>query len=298
MPVLKFRVLMLGVMLTLLLLMACSADPAPDDGGPRLLRDSTLAPTTPAATRILSVTPPRAVTLGSTNEVLSPLEDITVQADFVLVTPTLPPSKTPTTTPTITPTQTVSPTPSVTVTATATLPTFPTSIVQPVTAVISAPINQVCDTAWFFEPRPASCPLAAPTAAAGVFQTFQNGYMIWVGSQDAIYVMYNDYSRPRWEVYRDQFDQGMIEDDPAYANAPVPNTWQPRRGFGMLWRGNEVVRNRIGWAIDELEIPFSVQVQTAGDGTFFVSDAQNHVFGLTPGGVDWVRYAGYAGFNN
>ena len=298
MPKLIFRNPITAIMLLLIVLVGCSADPAPDDSGPRLLRDSTLAATTPVATRVLSVTPQRAVTLGSTNEALSPLEDITVEADFVLVTPTLPPSKTPTTTPTITPTQTVSPTPTVTVTATATLPTFPTSIVQPVTAVIAAPINQVCDTAWFFEPRPANCPLAAPTASAGVFQTFQNGYMIWVGSQDAIYVMYNDFTQPRWEVYRDQFDQGMIEDDPAYADSPFPNTWQPRRGFGMLWRNDEAVRNRIGWGTDELEIPFSVQVQTAGDGTFFVSDARNQVFGLTPGGVDWIRYAGYAGFGN
>ena len=265
--------------------------------GPQLVQDVTLMPTTPASTRVLSATPERTViaTLAPpTNEVLSPLQERTVDADFVLVTPTLPPSKTPTQTPTITQTPTYTPTPTVTVTATATLPQFPTSVIIPITAVIPNPLPQVCQSIWFFaDPRPPSCPVSQPLVGQGVFQTFQNGYMIWVGVQDAVYVFYTDTNSPRWEVYRDEFDQGMQEDDPAYNNAPSGNLWQPRRGFGMLWRGNAYVRDRIGWATEVLERPYSVTVQNSTDGTLFISDPTGGVFSVLPGGQIWQRYAGF-----
>ncbi len=276
-----------------LIITACGARDAQVDTGPRLVEDSTLQPTSVLPTRILSPTPELTV-VPVTNEVLSPLQQVTVNADFVLVTPTLPPSKTPTQTPTITPTVTQTPTPTVTVTATATFPQFPTSVVLPVTAVVAQPIPEVCFSTWFFaEPRPAGCPLSVPSTSAGVYQSFQNGYMIWVGLQDAIYVFYNDTRLPRWEVYRDQFEEGMAEDDPSFNNAPTANLWQPRRGFGMLWRANTTVRDRIGWGTIPLEIPYSVQVQNATDGTIFLSDPDGGVFSALPGGQTWQRYSGF-----
>jgi hypothetical protein len=274
-------------------LVACTPEANNGDAGLRLVQDVTLAPTTPAPTRVLSATPPPVVT----SELISPLEVVTLQADFVLVTPTLPPSKTPTQTPTITQTPTQTPTPTVTVTATATAPVFPTSFIVPVTAVISLPLPQVCDSTWFFiQPRPANCPLNAPLASQGVFQQFQNGYMVWVQQQDAVYVLYNDPVLPRWQAFNDQFNEGMAEDDPAFANAPLPGTWQPRRGFGMLWRANSVVRQRIGWAVEQWERPYSVRTQTASDGAIFVSEPGGGVFSLIPGGTGWERYSSYSGF--
>ena len=264
----------------------------------------TITPTKPMPTRFITAThtpqntPQPSPTEGvPASELLSPLEVITVEADFVLITPTLPPSKTPTETPTFTLTPTVTPTPSITVTATATMQAFPTSIVIPVTAPVAQPLPQICDSTWFFiEPRPASCPLSPPMSGQGVFQRFENGYMVWVGMQRAIYVMYNDAGSPRWEVYRDQFNEGMAEDSPDYANPPRAGVWQPRRGFGMLWRDNAAVRQRIGWAIDEWEMPFSVQNQTAPEGTLFISDALGGVFSLLPGGTSWTRHSGFGGF--
>ncbi|MEQ8677567.1 MAG: hypothetical protein RLP44_13780 [Aggregatilineales bacterium] len=280
--------------LLLLMLSACGTrEPQVSVGGPRLLGDVTLEPTSVLPTRILSPTPERTFA-PATNEVLSPLQQVTVDADFVLVTPTLPPSKTPTQTPTITPTQTYTPTPTITITATATFPQFPTSVVLPVTAVVAQPIPEVCYSVWFFtQPRPASCPLNPPSTSAGVYQSFQNGFMVWVGSQDAIYVFYNDQQFPRWEVYRDQFDEGMPEEDPSFSTAPTPNLWQPRRGFGMLWRSNSSVRNRIGWGTIILEMGYSVRVQTATDGTIFISEPTGGIFSAFPGGGNWQRYAGF-----
>lgn len=291
---------LLLLILSLILLTACGGRTATDTG-PQLMLDVTLAATNPLPTRLVSSTPLSSQgsvtpTFQFTSEVSSPLEIVTDDAAFVLVTPTLPPSKTPTQTPTITQTPTYTPTPTITVTATATFAQFPTSVVIPITAVIAQPIQQICASTWFFiEPRPANCPLSAPIADQAVFQTFQNGYMIWYRPQDSIYVFYNDAILPRWQIYRDPFDEGMQEEDPAYANAPSSNLWQPRRGFGMLWRDNSYVRDRIGWATDQWEIPYSATAQTATDGTVFINDPRGGIFSAIPGGQIWARYAGYGG---
>ena len=277
-----------------LVVAACGSNGSTETG-PRLVQDVTLAPTTPAATRVLSPTPSPVVIPISTSELISPLEVVTIEADFVLVTPTLPPSKTPTQTPTQTQTQTTTPSPTTTVTATATMPQFPTSIVQPVTAIVSNPLPQVCDSTWFFiQPRPASCPMNVPLTSQGSFQQFQSGLMIWVQNQDAIYVMYDTANAPRWEVFSDTFDEGEPEYDPSIGISPS-YTWQPRRGFGELWRGNPAVRQRVGWAVIEWEMPYSVNVQTSNDGTIFVSEPPSRgagVYALMSGGRDWERYAG------
>ena len=282
------------LLLVILFAAACSSNPEPENTnrGPLLLGEFTLAPTLPAATLITSPTPTRPV---PTSEILSPLEVFTLEADFVLVTPTLPPSKTPTETPTSPTSPPQTPSPTMTMTATATIPAFPTSVILPVTAPVAVPVQQVCDTVWFFiEPRPANCPLSEPISAQAVYQQFQNGYMVWFGAQDVIFVMYNDFVQPRWQIVPDAFEEGMVEDDPAYNDSPSEFTWQPRRGFGMLWRNDEAIRTRIGWAIDEWEQPYSAQTQIATDGTQFISTPDDGVFGLLPGGTDWTLYEGMA----
>lgn len=282
--------------LVALLLTLVSCGTTRPDAGPRLVQEVTLPPTTITPTRILSPTPELEASVAGTSELISPLDLVTLEADFVVVTPTLPPSKTPTQTPTITPTPSQSPTPTTTVTATATALLFPTSVIREVTAVVSNPLAEVCDSTWFFiQPRPASCPLNPPLSSQSVYQQFQNGYMIWVQERDAVYVMYDDPNPPRWQVFKDNFNEGMVESDAAYNVSPFPGTWQPRRGFGLLWRTNEAVRNRIGWAVEEWEQPYSVQVQTAKDGSIFLADPHGGVFSLVPGGVNWQRFAGIAG---
>ncbi len=276
-----------------LLIMGCAPEGPTVPSGPVLVQQNTLQSTLPVPTRILTDTP--SPSAPPNLEVLSPLEVVTVQADFIFVTPTMPPSKTPTTTPTVTPTVTVTPTPTLTVTATATRELFPTSVIVPIQAPVAAPVDRICDSQWFFlEPRPASCPQSPPTASQGVYQEFENGYMIWFGALRAIYVMYNDLAFPRWQVYRDNFDENTMPwDDPQYANAPRANTWQPRRGFGLLWRGDAAVRNRIGWATQQLEVPYSMTAQQSADSSLFLSDPSNRVFGLFANGTEWQRYAGF-----
>jgi hypothetical protein len=287
----KFSLLFL-----LFYLAACEPSDNSSGDGPLLVREVTLAATDLSSTRFLSPTPTQATQPRPTGEVISPLNPVTVDARYIVVTPTLPPSKTPTITPTQTQTPTVTPTPSMTNTATSTAFLLPTSEIIPITQPAAQNSDAICDSSWFFiEPRPAACPMSQPTASNGVFQQFQNGTMIWAGSGQAIYVLYNDTNQPRWQVFRDYFDQN--NPSMAYLDAPPQQIgssfWSPRRGFGLLWQQDLTIHNRIGPAIEQWEQPYSVQIQTASDGSIFISTPRGIVYGLLYGGVNWNQYSGY-----
>lgn len=275
-----------------MMLAACGSEPLPrQEDGPRLVQEATLAASTTQPTRILSATPEPIIIPLATSELVSPLEVVTIESDVVLITPTLPPSKTPTETPPATATATSTRQPTIT----ATLPPVGVGAMPVLTTV--APINavpgagQACAANWFFPPtQTIACPAGAPTSSQSSFQQFQNGFMIWVGSQDSIYVLYISEGQPRWQVYNDNFIEGSPEYDPTY-NAP-PYVWQPRRGFGNIWRDYPQVRNRLGWTLHEWEIPYTSLLQIAQDSTIYLSDPRGGTFGLYPGGGDWVRIDG------
>ena len=91
--------LMRVMILMTLLLSACTSDPNVT-GGPRLVQEATLQPTDVLPVRVSTMTP--IVIPVSTSELSTPLPAKTIEGEFpnfVLVTPTLPPSKTPTLTP-------------------------------------------------------------------------------------------------------------------------------------------------------------------------------------------------------
>jgi hypothetical protein len=129
-----------------------------------------------------------------------------------------------------------------------------------------------------------------PLVSPGAFLQFQNGAMLWVAQQDAIYVFYDSANAPRWQVFNDIFADGMPDTDPAFNNAP-PFTFQPRRGFGLLWRSQSTIRDRLGWAVTESEIPFTPQVQLGSDGMIFIGDMRSGVYSLSPDSSDWKRYS-------
>lgn len=289
-------------LLALLVIIICAAACSPErsalNNGPLLVQEVTLAPTTPAPTRVLSATPSPIVLEISTAELGTPITTSTLRANFVLVTPTLPPSKTPTFTPTITPTWTPTPTPRPTQAVVNNGVTYITAVpaglppgVVPIPTALGLPPAASCSTPWFFSMlQPTSCAMNPPLVSSGAFLQFQNGAMLWIEKQDAIYVFYDSANAPRWQVFNDTFVEGMADTDPAFNNPP-PFTWQPRRGFGLLWRNQASLRERLGWAVTEAEIPFTPQVQLSSDGMIFIGDMRGGVYSLTPDSSDWKRYS-------
>lgn len=104
-----------------------------------------------------------------------------------------------------------------------------------------------CGEVWFFEPPPAECPAGPPQYSRQAEQTFERGRMIWVAAEDRIYAIFDDGQSPGWTSYRDDFEEGMPDRDASLA-AP-DGLQQPIRGFGLVWRTQSGVRDRLGWAV-------------------------------------------------
>lgn len=281
-------------------------------------REASPSPTLPP-----SQTPTEELTEESVQDpLLEPTErprvmTFTPSDSFDRVTPTLPPSKTPTVTPSVTPTQAPTFTQAPTVQQVAQnlvlVPTMvfitppppqqaiaiapnPTAVSPqgdvslPLPGVPDIPAASCSQTRWFFTNPPLpECPPNDPVTGPGAYQNFQYGAMIWVGSQDAIYVVYDDDQMPRWQVFQDTFEEGMPEKDPALdSQTDAYADFQPRRGFGLIWRENNLLP-RLGWAESDYEQQYTVNVQTRADGTIFISEPDGRVYGLATSG-DWRLY--------
>ncbi len=124
------------------------------------------------------------------------------------------------------------------------------------TAFLTIPLT--CPDTWFFNPHPGICPAGPAILSAGAEQHFEHGLMLWVEGEDTIYVLFDDGNSPRWSTYQDEWDPGDPEDDPTII--PPPGYYQPVRGFGLVWREQMGVRDRLGWAVD-LESTYPTAVQ-------------------------------------
>lgn len=116
-----------------------------------------------------------------------------------------------------------------------------------------------CPDIWFFSPAPDICPQDAALISTGAEQAFERGVMVWVEGLDGIYVLFDDaIFSPKWSFYSDEWDEGDPIDDPSIM--PPPGFYQPVRGFGLVWREQPNVRDRLGWALAP-EVEFETAVQ-------------------------------------
>ena len=99
-------------------------------------------------------------------------------------------------------------------------------------------------------------------------QSFQNGYMFWLQDDDKVHVLYNSGT---WAVYNDTWSTGDPEQDTSIV--PPAGYYQPKRGFGKVWRDNPAVRNGLGWATTD-ERGFHASAQRFEHGTMFWSNTR------------------------
>ncbi|MBN1994304.1 MAG: hypothetical protein JW953_16520 [Anaerolineae bacterium] len=90
------------------------------------------------------------------------------------------------------------------------------------------------------------CPAVALETVAAE-QRFENGFMIWLQDLDGgtILVFYNE---GRTDSFADTWQAGQPESDPNIT--PPGGLYQPMRGFGKVWRENNL-RDSLGWAVEE-----------------------------------------------
>ena len=129
-------------------------------------------------------------------------------------------------------------------------PTVPTATVPPITEASN---------------EQASSPTPAPTEnlipdpilqeIIVAEQNFERGRMIYIQPRDEIWVLFGEDGEADsgdWGVYADTWEEGEPEFDPDLT-PPSEDLVQPERGFGKLWRDEDDVRNRLGWALAQEE---------------------------------------------
>jgi len=149
-----------------------------------------------------------------------------------------------------------------------------------------------CPEVWYFDPAPEACPAEPPQFTLQAEQTFEQGRMIWVEALDRIYVVFEDGASPAWAQYPDNFSDGDAERDDALS--PPEGLQQPIRGFGLVWRTNTRVQERLGWATSP-EIAFDGMFQSDSaepsvatmyfrmrDGGIIALDAYNDAWDVLP----------------
>ena len=149
-----------------------------------------------------------------------------------------------------------------------------------------------CPHTWFFAPAPNICPQNAPLISSGAEQQFEHGWMIWVGEEDRIYVLYADEQfSPKWQAFTDEWHPGLPEDDPTIV--PPAGLYQPRRGFGLVWREQPNVRDRLGWALTAQEISYETAVQRTSYAKYnetYIRAADSQIWKLLPEQSGWEKF--------
>lgn len=113
-------------------------------------------------------------------------------------------------------------------------------------ATLTLPLT--CPFTWFFTPEPDVCPQKAVLLSPSAEQQFEHGVMLWVGEEDRIYVLFDDTMfTDGWAAFEDTWEEGDPVDDPSII--PPPGFYQPQRGFGLVWREQPIIRDRLGWAV-------------------------------------------------
>ena len=126
------------------------------------------------------------------------------------------------------------------------------------------------------------CAQAVESGVWGAEQTFERGLMFWRSDTNRIYVLRSDQT---WQLYDDTWREGDQEWDP---NILVPTgLYQPKRGFGKVWRDQSGVRSALGWATTE-ERGLTMAVQPFDGGMMLWSNIRG-TFVLYNDGT-WARY--------
>jgi len=110
------------------------------------------------------------------------------------------------------------------------------------------------------------CPTANEQGVWMGEETFQGGYMFWRQDQNMIYVLYNNGT---WASYADTWTSAEPEWDTMIF--PPSGYYQPKRGFGKVWRNESGVRDNLQWATTE-ERGFFGTLQTYDGGMMLWSN--------------------------
>jgi hypothetical protein len=147
-------------------------------------------------------------------------------------------------------------------------------------------VHVICPDTWFFNPAPSGCP-TAPLYSTAAEQPFEGGYMIWVGVENRIIVLFTDTGYPKMANYTDSW-----AGEPICNQGPPPaGKFHPTRGFGKIWCDFDAVRGRLGWAT-ELETGYETILQRTTMVKYnhtYLRAADDNVWHLLPESSGWEK---------
>ena len=158
---------------------------------------------------------------------------------------------------------------------------------QIVEANLSVPLS--CPDQWFFVPAPENCPTGPSRETRLVEGRFERGRMLYIGETNQVYALFNDGFDPAWVVFDNRYDPAIHPELEA-SFQPPPGYYQPVAILGFVWRGRDVVRNRLGLALQpEVDYTGSLQAAalTGGSESLYASSADGTVLQLLPNGAAW-----------
>ncbi len=122
-------------------------------------------------------------------------------------------------------------------------------------------------------------------------QNLQRGYMFWISTQKTIWVLIKadeNATSGEWRVYPDTFQSGDPEMDTNLTPPDITHDYQPRRGFGKVWRETPGLRDALGWGTTpefDLITPLSY-LSTSGGSRYLLTTLSAELIALyeaTPG---------------
>jgi len=118
-------------------------------------------------------------------------------------------------------------------------------------------------------------------------QDFEHGFMFWDSPTKTIWVLTKTKDSDNtgvWQVYQDTFVDGDQEIDQSLT-PPQPNLYQPRRGFGKVWRQPTNLFAKLGWGttpeFDESTPISYLTGANGGGGRYLILTLGQQIFTLT-----------------
>jgi len=124
-----------------------------------------------------------------------------------------------------------------------------------------------------FDRSTLGCPTASSDVVWAAWETFEKGYMLWRSDTNDVYILCSqqesNLSSGSWRLIEKDWDGSNPN---GVGLTPPPGLYEPKRGFGWVWRtflGGS--KSQIGWAQEE-EKGFCARVQSFENGFIFRSD--------------------------
>ena len=152
---------------------------------------------------------------------------------------------------------------------------------------LSVPLS--CPDQWFFIPAPEECPTGPAATTILREERFERGRMVYISETNQVYALFNDAQEPAWITFENRYDPAIHPELEA-SFQPPPGYYQPVGILGFAWRGRDVVRNRLGLALEpEMDYEGSTQTATVSSGAsiLYLTSGDGTVLQLLPNGASW-----------